>query len=212
MTGTLGFFSAIIQFIIGYRFSMAALSDALHAFSDGGADFVGAFIVHKIRLKNPTDGKRIEDIGNKIIAILLFLGAFTIVYEAIERLSGKSHFVVWPRIVVYVTFLGLCLGILRLSMLRKAREHIKVSRSLKSLIGHAETDLWHNGIVFLVVLSTYAVTVFSSQANSYGNAIRSLDCVLSIGLAFWMTFVVAPKMWKGDRCGHEDDRDHEHHH
>ncbi len=44
ITGALALIAGITQTLAGMRFSMAVLSDSLHALADAGADFVGVFV------------------------------------------------------------------------------------------------------------------------------------------------------------------------
>ena len=46
-TGVLALIAGLIQWVVGYKYSMAALSDSLHALTDAFADFLAVVIVKK---------------------------------------------------------------------------------------------------------------------------------------------------------------------
>jgi len=204
-TGTLALIAGLTQWVVGYRCSMAALSDALHALSDAGADFVGMFIAKKVS-GNQSKIKEWRAIGNKWIASLLVLGAVVIVYEAHDRWSGGSY-LVWLPAVVLVGLFGLAIDLIRLRMLSKAREHSNNS-NLGGLVGHAQSDAWHSGIISAIALLAILGTLLNMESGLYDFFVRLTDYLASLGLAGYMMCILAPNIWAGKGCGHKHAHKH----
>lgn len=196
-TGTLALIAGLAQLVVGNYYSMAALSDALHALADAGADFVGMFIAHKVR-GNPTKTKEWRSVGNKLIATLLVVGAWFIASESKDRWLGDSY-TVWLPAVLFVGLLGLAIDLVRFRMLSKAREHAGNS-NLEGLIEHARSDAWHSGIISAVAALAMLGSLLNLENGLYDFLVHLSDFLASIGLALYMTFILAPRIWKGEGC------------
>ncbi len=192
--GTLALIAGIAQLIVGYRFSMAALSDSLHALSDALADFVGMGIAHNVKQK-PYREKKLRALGNKVIAILLALGAIIIAHEAYDRWSGDSY-MVWLPAVIAVGLFGLGIDLLRLSMLTKARKHSE-NETMLGLIEHAKSDAWHSGIISIIALLAMGGMLLNLEGGLYTFLVHLTDYLASLGLAGYMLFILTPKVWHG---------------
>ncbi len=209
VTGLLGFASGLVQCVIGYRASMAVLSDALHALSDAGADFAGAFIVWKVRqrhFRRAEDEERLRHDGNRIIAFLLVVGAILIAYEAIGRLSAPGYIVQLTAVLAAGCF-ALLVSLLRLRMLVKARSHLS-STNLAAVTLHAKSDVRHSLIICSTGLVAWGIGFLHvGPAAGYAATLRYIDVGLSFVLAAWMAFCLAPDIWTG---AHASKHDHEH--
>lgn len=198
-TGVLALTAGLAQWAVGYHYSMAVLSDALHAMADASADFVGMFIAKKV-VNNPPKAKELRSIGNKIIALLLVLGALTIGIEAYGRWQGGDY-VVWLPAVVLVGLFGLVIDLARFRMLSKARGHISNS-NLSGLMEHARSDAWHSGIISAIALLAILGSFLSIENGLYAFFVRLVDYLASLGLAGYMACILTPRVWKGVGCGY----------
>lgn len=217
ITGALALIAGIAQLLVGMRFSMAVLSDSLHALADAGADFVGVFVSHKAGL-NPHQEDEIRAMGNKIIAIFLLVGATIITYEASDRWGAGNK--TWLPAAVGVGLFGLGVDLLRFRMLSNTYKHSAVS-TLQALIEHARSDAWHSGIISgvagLALLGNLFLT--PSEQSAYQEMVGYGDCLASVVLAGYMAFKLMPKVWRGEGCcgeknlpQHKDDCcGHDHH-
>lgn len=196
-TGTLALIAGLIQWVVGYHYSMAALSDALHALADAAADFLGMFIAQKVRADRSKTNE-LRTIGNKLIASLLVFGALVIGFEAADRWSGDSY-VVWLPAVALVGLFGLAIDLIRFRMLSKAREHSNNS-NLEGLIEHARSDAWHSGIISVVALLAMLGSLIGIESGLYAFMVRLTDYLASLGLAGYMMCILAPRIWKGKGC------------
>ncbi|MCK9345161.1 MAG: cation transporter [Candidatus Pacebacteria bacterium] len=206
-TGTLALIAGFTQWLVGYRFSMAAGSDALHALSDGSADFVGVAIEKKAA-GNPKKEEEWRAIGNKAISSLLILGAFIIGSEAYDRWNSGSY-PVWLPAILAVGIFGLTIDLIRLRMLSKANRHSGNS-NLEGLIVHARSDAWHSGIISTVAVLAMFAALLDLESGSYEFFIQLTDYVASLGLAGYMMFILSPRIWRGQKCAHGDPHDHHH--
>lgn len=207
-TGTLALIAGLAQWVVGYRYSMAALSDALHALSDAGADFLGMFIAKKVRADRSKTNE-LRAIGNKLIASFLVLGALIIGFEASDRWSGNAY-TVWLPAVVLVGLFGLAIDLIRFRMLSKAREHSNNS-NLSGLIEHARSDAWHSGIISAVALLAMLGGLLGIEDGLYAFFVRLTDYLASLGLAGYMVCILAPRIWKGQGCcGQHKHKPHQH--
>ena len=197
VTGSLALTAGLMQWIVGYHYSMAALSDALHALADASADFLSMIIAQKVR-GNRSKTKELRSIGNKMIALLLALGALIIGIEAYDRWSGDSY-LVWLPAVVLVGLFGLAVDLVRFRMLSKARKHSNNS-NLEGLIEHARSDAWHSGIISTVALLAILGSLFSIESGLYTFLVWLGDYLASLGLAGYMMLVLAPRIWRGKGC------------
>ncbi len=199
-TGALALIAGLVQLSVGYRYSMAVLSDSLHAFSDALADFVGMGIAHHVRNK-PYREKKLRSVGDKVIAILLAVGAIVIGLEAHDRWSSDSY-LVWLPAAIAVALFGLGIDQLRLRMLTQARKH-SGNENLRSLIEHAKYDRRHSGIISVILLLTMAVELLNLEEGLYTFLVHLVDYLASLGLAMFMLFVATPNVWRGQGCVHD---------
>lgn len=208
-TGTLALIAGLTQWVVGYHYSMAALSDALHALADAAADFLAMFIARKVNADRSKTNE-LRTIGNKLIASLLVLGALIIGFEANDRWSG-SGYIVWLPAVVLVGLFGLVIDLIRFRMLSKAREHSNNS-NLEGLIEHARSDAWHSGIISTVALFAILGSFLGIESGLYAFLVRSGDYLASLGLAGYMMCILAPRIWKGKGCCGQNHRHRTHQH
>lgn len=199
-TGTMALIAGLTQWFVGYHYSMAALSDALHALADASADFMGMFIAQKVR-GNRTKTAELRAFGNKIIASLLVLGALIIGFEAYDRWHGDSY-IVWLPAVVLVGLFGLIIDLIRLRMLSKAQGHSNNS-NLEGLVQHARSDAWHSGIISAVAMLAIMGSLLNIDGGLYAFLVHLADYLASLGLSGYMMFILAPRIWKGAGCGHK---------
>lgn len=208
-TGNLALIAGFAQWIVGYRYSMAALSDALHALADAAADFLGMFIAQKVFL-NQSKTKELRAIGNKLIAGLLVVGALIIGFEAYDRWRGDSY-LVWLPAVVLVGLFGLAIDLIRFRMLSKARKHSN-NGNLMGLIEHARSDAWHSGIIATIALLGIAGAGLGIESGLYTFMVHLADYIASLGLAGYMMFILAPRIWKGQGCCGQNETHNNHEH
>src|SRR3989344_4126868 len=109
-TSFLAIIAGIIGAMVGYNFSMAALSDSLHAFADGLADMWGINVVRKIR-KNPAQERELRRNGTRVVSVLLVGAAFFVFHEAWDRFGGDGY-TVSP---VWILFVGLATSMIDLT-------------------------------------------------------------------------------------------------
>lgn len=208
-TGLLALLAGIIQWWVGYYASMTLASDALHALADAGADFLGMWIAI-IVIRRPVRGAQLRDLGNKIIAATLAIGAAWIIHEAWGRWTVGAYKVYLPAVVV-VGLMGLVVDLLRFSMLAKAHAITKRSTTA-GLVEHARSDAVHSAIVAFVGAAALTGTLVGENA-AYAYAIRLGDFLCSVVLAGYMVAVLTPRIWHGETHNHDhDERDESHHH
>lgn len=201
-TGTMALIAGIMQWVVGYNYSMAALSDALHALSDAAADFLGMFIAKKVKYDvNEFRTKELRSVGNKAISALLTIGATIIGFEAYDRWSS-GNYLVWLPAVVVVGIFGLVIDLIRFRMLSKARGHSNNS-NLEGLVEHARSDAWHSGIISAIAIIAILGSLAGFNGGLYEFFVRLTDYLASLGLAGYMMFILAPRIWVGKGCGHK---------
>lgn len=230
IVGILAFLGGFVQWGIGYYRSMAVLSDSLHALADAGADFWGMYIARKVYMSNQqarhsskekilAHAREIElrRIGNKIIAVLLAIGALVVGYEAIERWSEGAYLVSPPVIILAGTF-GLAIDLVRWRILSKARIHSS-NENLFALISHTKSDAFHSAIIAGIGIVATAGALLPVDQGLYQRGVKLVDFTASLALAGYMLFYLSWKIWHGQSCGskhehvHGDvrDRDRDHH-
>ncbi|MFZ2303646.1 MAG: cation transporter [Minisyncoccia bacterium] len=203
-TGILALIAGLVQWIVGYKFSMMALSDSMHAISDSFADFVGVYIAKKV-LDKPHRAKKIRGLGDKVISVLLTFGAIFIANEAYSRWASDTYVVWLPAVLIAVLF-GLAIDLLRLRMLTQAEKRAPNS-TISGLISHAKSDTWHSGIISIILLVELSGKFVGIESELYEFLVRLIDYLASLGLAGYMMFILSPRIWRGQGCGH----DHFHH-
>lgn len=198
ITGILALIGGGAELLVGIRFSMAVLSDSLHALADAGADFVGVVVVHKVG-RSPHQEDGIREKGNKFVAGLLFVGATIISNEAYGRWGAGNT--VWLPAVIAVGIFGLTIDFLRFRMLSQAYKHREGSTVL-ALIEHARSDAWHSGIISAMAIIAFLGEFFLSQGRQgwYQRIVGYADCLASFILAGYMVLILTPRIWSGQLC------------
>jgi cation diffusion facilitator family transporter len=149
--------------------SLGILSEAAHS----GLDLVAAFITFMaVRIASiPADkdhnfghGKT-ENISALFETILLLITCIWIVYESVERLTGKTHPVVsvnfWSYAVIVV---AIVVDISRSRMLKKAAKKFH-SQALEADALHFSSDILSSGVVLLGLITfSFGYTVADSIA------------------------------------------------
>jgi Co/Zn/Cd efflux system component len=202
-TGTLAFIAGIMQAMVGYRHSMAVLSDSLHALADGMSDFWAARIALKVH-KNHGEEYPIRENGDKIIAVIMVLGACWILYEVFERWTGDGY-AVSAGAIFFVGIATTILHNIRIFSLKKA-QRISPNRTRKSILLHAYSDRIHTVIVAIVGGVLYWAEILASQGLN--TLVRPADLILSAGLAGYMIYL-SYQIWTG-KHDHEHADDHHH--
>lgn len=211
LVGTLGLIAGLTQWVVGYLASMAVLSDSLHAFSDTAADFWGAAIVIMVRSAKdyPVAEKRLDRLGNQVIALVLIVGAVLVGRQAIARWS-MGNYPVLPVAIVATGLFGTAVDLLRWWTLTRAKERNQVSKRLPALIAHAQSDAMHSVLVAGIGAIALAGILLPVAKETYLGGIKLIDFVASLGLTMYM-FYFAQKIWRGEGCGHEHRNDCSHH-
>ena len=203
LVGILGLVAGLTQWAVGYVASMAVLSDSLHAFSDTAADFWGAAIVVGVRsMKDyPVAEKRLDKLGNRVIALVLVFGAVLVGRQAIMRWSA-GNYPVLPIAIIVVGIFGIVIDFLRWQTLSRARVRNRTSKRLPALIAHAQSDAMHSVMVAGIGVLTLAGVLLPIAKETYLGGIKLIDFIASLGLTVYM-FYFAKKIWKGEGCGHD---------
>lgn len=206
ITGLLGITAGAIQGVLGYFGSLALLSDALHALSDGVADFFAAIIAIGI-LRAPHREDALREIGRKVIALALAGSAVWIVAEALERAFTGTHVVV-PLVLAAGGAGGAVIDALRLSLLRKAQD--TAPNSLRAgLIAHAQSDLYRS-VIAAGVGTALVVGEATFATPGFKDAVAYLDLGASAALSVYMLFL-AKGIWRGEHT-HTPGKAHHHEH
>lgn len=217
--GSLALLAGLVQFIVGYFASMAVLSDSLHALADSGADFLGVFIAYKASAMQGKE-KVVRSFGNKMIALFLVVGGVLIAYEALERWMNNEY-VVSPVAAMLVGGFGYFIDHLRVTTLRKARQHY-ASASIDGFIDHAQSDKFHSGVIALGGVIASASMLLPFSPSSYEGSIKAFDLTANIVLTAYM-LSLGYRRWHNKGCGHAHSKqkkqlhkhthcDHNHHH
>lgn len=199
-TGTLAFVAGLMQWFVGFRYSMAAVSDALHALSDSFADFLGVGIA-KASKRRPLRAEQLRTIGNRLIALLLAAGAIIIAYEAYARWTHDTY-LVWLPAVLGIGIFGLGIDVLRFRMLSQAGKRTG-NTSTRALMEHAKSDAWHSAIICVIAILGIGGSFFHTDTDAYQYMVHAVDYAASLGLAGYMLAVLAPRIWRGQSCGHK---------
>lgn len=194
VTSLLAVMSGIIGAVIGYKFSMVALTDSLHAFSDGFADLWAALVINKIR-KKPHKENSLRRNGTRVIAIMLAIAAIVILKEVSDRFSGDDY-IVSPLWIFIAGFMTSMIDLLRVFILSIAQS-FRSNDMRAGLIWHAVLDLRRSELVMLMgvfVLTGQFISFLFSVDISWH--IRITDMLISGGLAIFMLYI-AKLMWQG---------------
>lgn len=207
ITGALALIAGVAQLLVGLRFSMAVLSDSLHALADAGADFVGVLVAHKVG-RSPHQEDEIRARGNKFVAGMLAIGAAIISNEAYGRWGEGGNEVFLPA-VIGIGLFGLVVDLLRLRMLSQAYKH-SGKATLPALIVHASSDAKHSGIISIAAIVAFIGEPLLKYFEldqwivNYQKSVGYADCLASLILAGYMAFILTPQIWRGQLCCGED--------
>jgi len=197
-TSFLAIIAGIIGAMVGYNFSMAALSDSLHAFADGFADIWGVRVMRKIG-KNPSQEKILRRKGTRFIALLLVVAALLVFHEAGDRFTGDGY-VVSPVWILFVGFATSVIDLTRVWILSLAQSH-KPNEMRGALIEHAVLDLRRSELLVVMGFLMSAVQLIVPMvsvllAPQIGTWLRGTDLLISMALAVYM-LKIAHMMWTG---------------
>jgi len=205
-TGILALIAGSFQAFMGNRYSLALLSDSLHALTDAAADLFGIQVASRVKAHNHR-ADEIRKRGDRVIALLLVAGALWILYEALSRWIVGGHYVS-PPIITIVGFAGGTIDALRWFTLRNA-QILSPNSTRAGIIAHAKSDFWHSVIVFAVGGAMWSAGHIAERANGF---IIGIDLALSSILALYMMFFLAIPIWKGEHFHDHDGHGHGHHH
>jgi len=189
-SGSLSVVSGIFGALIGNAHSMAVLSDSLHAFSDGFADWWGARIMRAIR-KNPDKVGSLRRGGTKVIATLLALAATWIIWEAWSRYAGNEY-TVSPAWILVAGMITSVLDLTKIIVLLIAQSH-NPNTMRSALIWHALFDLRRSEIVIGIgILGTISMFLVPFELKEI---FLGIDFVASVILALYM-FKITKLLWQ----------------
>lgn len=203
--GSLALIAGFLQFIVGYQYSMAVLTDSLHAIADGSADFLGVYIAYKVHGAMPAREKKLRLLGNKAIAVFLVVGGMVVAREAIGRWQG-GEYPVSPIAAMLVGGAGFIIDALRTITLKKAREHF-ASDNIDGFIDHARTDAIHSLAVAIIGGAAAMAAYLPVDRVVYQHHILLLDLAASVGLSLYMIWL-GYRRWYNKGCGHKCDHKH----
>lgn len=133
----------LMKFVIGFAIgSVSIISEAIHSSMDLIAAVIAFFSVRKS--SEPPDAAhsfghgKFEDISGLIEALLIFLAAVLIIYEAIKKLLGQTSAELQPDMLVF----GIAvMGISALANWYVSHRLFKVAEESDSIA--LESDAWH---------------------------------------------------------------------
>lgn len=201
VTSFLAIIAGVIGAAVGYNFSMAALSDSLHAFSDGFADMWGVRVVRKIG-KDPAREHELRRKGTRVIAFILVVAALLVLHEGWDRFNGDGYTVspIWILLVGLATSV---IDLVRVWILSLAQSH-KPNEMRGALIEHAVMDLRRSELLvvmgFLMSVAQLVVpmvaVLFLVEIVQVDVWLRGIDLLISMGLTVYM-FKIAHMLWLG---------------
>jgi Co/Zn/Cd efflux system component len=189
-SGGLSVISGIVGALIGNPYSTAVLTDCLHSFSDGFADWWSANIMRKIQ-NNPHDVDSLRSGGTHVIAIILFVAATWIIWEAWSRFSEVSYSVspIWILIAGIITS---GLDLTKIIVLSIAQCH-NPNKLRAGLIWHALFDLRRSEIIIGIgVLSTVSMLLIPFELTK---VFLFIDFAASFFLGLYM-FYLSWLLWQ----------------
>lgn len=208
----LALFAGGTQAVLGYYFSVAVLSDSVHALADAGADLFGAYIALRV-LAIPLDEERLSFVSNKVVAGFIVVASGLIAIEAMERWFGNEY-IVFPFVALLAGSIGYWIDTTRVRILRKAKIHYASPR-IDGYIDHARTDAKHSkwvaiigGVAFGFQLLTeflFFVGFSLISKDLYDPFIRLLDFGAAVYISIWM-MKVGYNRWSGS--GHDHSHSH----
>lgn len=152
------FFLTLFKGIVGLSTgSLGIISEAVHSAMDLFAAGITVFSV-KIAAKPPDETHnfghgKIENISALIEAFLLLLTCGWVMWEAIERLSGKEVHIIVNFWSFFVVLLAIFIDINRAKILKKASIKYR-SQALEADALHFSSDILTSGVVLLGLVFT----------------------------------------------------------
>jgi len=133
----------LMKFIVGTAIgSVSIISEAIHSSMDLIAALIAFFSVRKSA--EPPDAQhefghgKFEDISGLIEALLIFIAAFLIIWEAVQKLLGESSELLNPELLMW----GIAvMGISALVNWYVSNRLFKVGKQSESIA--LESDAWH---------------------------------------------------------------------
>jgi cation diffusion facilitator family transporter len=161
----------LMKFIVGFWIgSVSIISEAIHSSMDLIAAVIAFFSVRKAA--EPPDAQhefghgKFEDISGLIEALLIFIAAILIIWEALKKLLGEpsEHFT--PELLIFgIAVMGIS-GIVNWFVSRRLMKVAKQSESiaLESDAWHLRTDVYTSlGVFFgLILIRLTGITIFDS--------------------------------------------------
>ena len=161
----------LMKFIVGFWIgSVSIISEAIHSSMDLIAAVIAFFSVRKSA--EPPDAQhefghgKFEDISGLIEALLIFIAAILIIWEALQKLLGEpsEHFT--PELLIFgIAVMGIS-GIVNWFVSRRLMDVAKQSESiaLESDAWHLRTDVYTSlGVFFgLILIRLTGITIFDS--------------------------------------------------
>lgn len=190
--------AGIVQAVTGYYFSLAILSDSVHAMGDAGADFFGAYIAYKV-LVSPSSEKRLSLISSKVIGGFIVVGGSLVAYEALERWV-EGTYLVSPLAAMLAGSAGYLIDRKRVGILKNARSHYPSDR-IDGYIDHAQTDKVHSLYVAVIGGIAWMADFLPVEQTLYMMIVQYIDFSASIFLSGYM-FRIGRNRWYGKGCGH----------
>lgn len=158
--------------------SLALISDALHMMTDASALAI-ALAAMRVGRRPPdrrrTFGyQRFEILAAAFNAVVLFLVAIYIVYEAYRRLESPAEIQTWG--MVAVALVGLVVNLISMRLLRRGKD---ASLNVKG----AYLEVWSDLLGSVGVIIGAAVIAFTGW--------RWFDSLIAVAIGFW----VLPRTW-----------------
>jgi len=168
----------LMKFIVGFAIgSVSIISEAIHSSMDLVAAVIAFFSVRKSA--EPPDAQhefghgKFEDISGLIEALLIFVAAILIIWEASQKLLGKSSELLQPELLIY----GIAvMGISALVNWFVSRRLMTVAEQSESIA--LESDAWHLRTDVYTSLGVFAGLILIRLTG-----ITLLDPLFAIGVA-----------------------------
>ncbi|HEC30724.1 MAG TPA: hypothetical protein ENI66_01780 [Candidatus Yonathbacteria bacterium] len=183
-TGGLSVVSGITGAVIGNPYSTAVLTDSLHSFSDGFADWWSANVMRRIQ-KSPVDADELRHGGTRVIAVVLFMAATWIIWEAWGRFSG-AEYTVSPMWILLAGIITSVLDFTKIIILSIAQLY-NPNKLRAGLIWHALADMRRSEIVAVIgILGVLSMLLIPFELT---DVFLSIDFVASFFLGLYMLYL-----------------------
>ena len=168
----------LMKFIVGFAIgSVSIISEAIHSSMDLVAAVIAFFSVRKSA--EPPDAQhafghgKFEDISGLIEALLIFVAAILIIWEASKKLLGESSELLQPELLIY----GIAvMGISALVNWFVSERLMKVAQQSESIA--LESDAWHLRTDVYTSLGVFIGLILIRLTG-----ITLLDPLIAIGVA-----------------------------